>query len=215
MNFTRLVLTSPLLLMTMACSSDTASPSEPEAAIENGIKWHQISDGSYISRRLSAPDLYTGASIRRCWQDVTKFDCISVNEYPADAARGAEDTTGNAMFYAFRYQEKNLEQGHEVPEVSGYSCEFYTEGMVIEHMANEHGYLATNQLQVKFSAVGGILISPNGEEWSSEFKTSFMRENAIAGMAGSFDCTAIAKAVLDSSIETVGSTAISKSILDS
>ncbi|WP_310532556.1 hypothetical protein [Novosphingobium sp.] len=173
------------------------SPTQDEGAAkppsEVAWAWVKAPDGSF----LYASDLHNSDSInsarRRCWLRDGQFDCLYVLQL-------------GVGFSAYRYQMKQLNRGYsdnpEQPK-GGYSCQFdpSMRGIVDEGIAGDRDYLDKNQ-----TSLGGY--AGDGRVWTAAYVNEFVRKNLPNHKANYFDCIQLAKAILNSSIDTVGSTVI-------
>lgn len=209
----RIALTLFVAVTLSACEQSIAPVKLDKAntPAPNGIEWTELGDGSFIAS-IGPTEISSNITIRRCWKVKEAFDCLIVDRRsttPQGEAAGEND----GMFLASRYREADLKFGHERREVGGYSCEVYGSGGMVENVANETGYIATNRVQLIEGTVQGILLPANGEAWTEETKRRLLNENDIETEARPFDCEMLARAVLGAGIGTVGSTELTQEVI--
>lgn len=152
--------------------------------------WSDLKDGSSFASIETQGGKYRSAI--RCWPVNTGgFSCISVGEHEAGGFR--------ITSVALKHEDTLPEKGIGLVDASdGYSC---------------RNMLAD---QEQIDRAGHTLISnipeKSGRVWSGSYVSGFMKDNGVAG-TNHFDCLQVLKAIRSGSLETLGTTAVTKAVL--
>lgn len=190
------VLSFIALLMYVATSSSGDDAAEPRSTGPDpwAIQWQDKPDGSRFSGVYEMPgdradrfDEGNGAS--RCWPDNGGYGCLHVI-----------NTGGIANI-----RQVSVTVEAELPEVllpftntDGYTCSTVM-GTPQETISNGSTTLTSNQLRRL------------DDRWSRKFVTKFMADNNVEGQW--FDCLTVLREVSSGSLETLGTTLVTKSLL--
>lgn len=158
------------------------------------VDWVQAADGSYFSGRYGLPgesgeriDAPFGAT--RCWQKQKAYQCVDVVE-----SGGIAGMTSVAAYDAESLPEGML----PFPDQSGYTCSMVL-GSPQESIGDGRVTLTSNRLRSL------------DDRWSRRFVTKFMADNKVQGQW--FDCLTVLREVSAGSLETLGTTLITKAVL--
>jgi hypothetical protein len=178
----------------MSSASDHDPTPGPVGPNPWGVEWQKKSDGSLFSSTYEMPGdraerFDEGNGATRCWPSDSGYQCLHVI-----------NTGGIGRI---RHVSTTIET--ELPEVllpftntDGYSCSTVM-GTPQETISNGSATLTSNQLRSL------------DDRWSRKFVTKFMADNNVEGQW--FDCLTVLREVSSGSLETLGTTLITRSVL--
>lgn len=141
--------------------------------------------------------------LHRCWKKGTRFDCIYAQQ---------NQMSGGARFTSIqRYDATSLEQARNTLDLNltGYLCWFTSDDPgLVEEISSQNG----NRL-ISRSSKGMNILSPP-PIWTRDFVEAFFRDNKLTPNARYFNCQAANRVVVEGSIASLGTTALSLSSLD-
>lgn len=181
------------VLIWLAMRSTEGDPIPRPTASQYSATWTELADGSHVATvRLDRGD--AGASIQsgeamRCWPQAEGFDCLAVYQ-----------ATGAASL-----MEVRAERHSELPTplIGTMSSEGYTCGTVIGSPRETIGTGKTTLTSNELTSLD--------DRWSRQFVTKFMADNNVKGRW--FDCLTVLREVSAGSLETLGTTLITKGVL--
>lgn len=168
-------------------------PTAERSSVER-IAWQLLPDGSQFA--ISASPVVSSSSsmtehrsAMRCWPQDNQFSCVSITK--SSGALSALNVSS--------YSTDDL-PGYLLPifDQDGYTCSTVL-GSPQESIGNGSATLTSNQLRSL------------DDRWSRKFVTRFMAENRVKGQW--FDCLTVLREVSSGSLETLGTTLITKSVL--
>lgn len=168
-------------------------PAAERSSVER-IAWQSLPDGSQFA--ISASPLVSSSSSMtehrsaiRCWPQGNQFSCLSV-------------TKSSGVLSALNVSSYSTDElpGYLLPifDQAGYTCGTVL-GSPEERIGTGSATLTSNQL-----------LSLD-DRWSRKFVTRFMAENGVKGQW--FDCLTVLREVSSGSLETLGTTLITRSVL--
>lgn len=186
-----LIFISMLIWLAMR-AADSGTAQVPFAS-QYSATWTELADGSRVATvRPERGD--AGASIQsgeamRCWPQNEGFDCVAVYQ-----------ATGTASLIEVR-----TERHSELPTtlIGTMSSEGYTCGTVIGSPRETIGTGKTTLTSNELTSLD--------DRWSRRFVTKFMADNKVKGRW--FDCLTVLREVSAGSLETLGTTLITKGVL--
>lgn len=184
----RNLVVSILCLSATACSGSIINPIEP------GLTWETLKDGSKLAVGPTDKNAIEAASLIRCWNAGGAFDCVAIQ---GDEWRDVRRTRPAAL--------PTKIWGGAVP--IGYDCSIGHVGSGYqEHVTGKHGRLTEH--------VSSGLFGPMEPSWSGTFVTRYFEANMITPETHWFDCRALAKVVQQGSTGTLGSSSVTRDLLD-
>lgn len=175
----------PIALALAACNQGGATEPKPP------IAWSKLADGSsYMIEPDRGPDAAVRTAIR-CWPQDPGYDCLEVT------------WMGRMGYAAVRFTVASLPARLPVDmPANGYSCSFSPDHLMLsEEIRSPTAKLASND------ALPGA-----GKPWTRAWVEGFMRDNKVGGTPY-FDCDPVMDLLFQGSLETVGTTAISRAQL--
>lgn len=153
--------------------------------------WEKLGDGSSFAvvRRGGPGEAYEGATAVRCWAETGAELCLYADQ---------------GKYLGLR-SELSIRRSDEKPGIvmgagtsNGYSCHT-SAGHVVEAISRENSTLLSNE------------IGFDRTSWSQGYVREFLRDNKVDGEW--FDCNRLIRIVHSGSVETLSTTAITRSML--
>lgn len=168
-------------------------PAAEKPAIDR-IAWQPLPDGSQVAVSTSpfassSSSMMEHRSAMRCWPKGDQFSCVSV----------LESSGVTSALNVSSYSTDEL-PGYLLPllDQSGYTCSMVL-GSPQESIGDGRVTLTSNRLRSL------------DDRWSRRFVTKFMADNKVQGEW--FDCLTVLREVSAGSLETLGTTLITKAVL--
>lgn len=183
-----------LMYLAMSSSGDYTLKPRPTGPDPRAIQWQDKPDGSRFSGIYEMPGdraerFDDGDGATRCWPDEHGYRCLHVIN-----AGGP----GGIRHVSATIEAELPEVLLPFPKTDGYTCSTVL-GSPQESIGNGSATLTSNQLRSL------------DDRWSRKFVTRFMAENGVKGQW--FDCLTVLREVSSGSLETLGTTLITKSVL--
>ncbi len=158
------------------------------------VKWESKPDGSQYSSVYGMPfenaeSVSDSRAVSRCWSAETGFVCLHVVK---------TDVVGGVTHISLSEEDALPELLLPTFYESGYNCSTVL-GSLEESIGNGKVPLTSNQLRSL------------DDRWSRKFVTKFMADNNVDGQW--FDCLTVLREVSSGSLETLGTTLITRSVL--
>jgi hypothetical protein len=169
------------------CSSGIVNPIEPP------LKWETLKDGSQLAIGDTDPSAREASALIRCWKAGTAYDCVAIqgNEWK-DVRRTSPKTLPTAIW------------GKKEP--IGYDCTIGGVGDGYqEHITGKAGRL-TQHVAVSLGSLES--------SWSRDYVDRYLKANAIEPETLWYDCGELTVAIQAGSNATIGSTSVSRELLD-
>lgn len=181
------------VLIWLAIRSADQEPAPRTVASEYAANWAKLADGSHIA--IVRPDRGDGGSslesgeAMRCWPSAGAYSCVAVYQ-----------ATGVASLVEVR-----AERHEELPTslIGTMSSKGYTCGTVIGSPRETIGTGKTTLTSNELTSLD--------DRWSRGFVAKFMSDNGVKGQW--FDCLTVLREVSAGSLETLGTTLITKAVL--
>lgn len=176
-----------LILCFAAAACSGTNPIEPP------LKWETLKDGSQLAIGNTEPNAREASALIRCWKVETAYDCVAIQgDEWKDVRRSAPKTLPAAIW--------------SKKEPIGYDCTIGKVGDGYqEHITGKAGRL-TQHVAVSLGSLES--------SWSRDYVERYLKANAIEPETRWYDCGALTAAIQAGSNATIGSTSVSRELLD-
>lgn len=171
-----------------ACSGATTNPIEP------GLSWETLKDGSSIAVGPTDKNATEAASLIRCWKTAAAFDCVAIQGGEWKDVRRTRPAALPTKIW-----------GAPVP--IGYDCSIgHRASGYQEHISGKNGQLTDH--------IVSSLMGPMEASWSQSFVNRYLDGNSIKPETVWYDCRALAQVIQEGSNGTLGSSGVTRELLD-
>lgn len=181
------------------------TPEPRKAVSDRPIVWEEAPSGSKFRLERNEYEGFSAPLVERCWPRGAGFICVSARGMQAD---------GGTIWTISRVARPRLPSAGDPdpPESqSPYSCKLSNldAGRMLEEEISKDG---GNGAKITGNVIEGPL--HNRTAWRKSYVEALVRDNNLGENDAYFQCARIARIIEDGSLESLGTTLLSKSVLD-